>query len=732
VLVGAARPAAQGPVIAAPAAQPELAAVAFDARDGTLWAAGRNYKMCFAGAAATYVPFFGSAAPRNFPLRLEVSEARVGGEALALRGGEPRLAGARVSVDRGAFTELFDLAPEQVEHSFRFDALAQRGELVLTLTIDSGLAMTARGDGVAFAGEFGRVDYTHAVVIDAAGARLPLAIEAEAVGVQQRGASLRLRVPAEFVANAKLPLLVDPVLTTVSVNTSTYSEHSADLAYLSGNTDYGVVFQREYSATDQDVWLQRMGHTGTKVGTPIAIDFTTERWSRPRIGSQRVGAKFLVVAEVQAASGTGATWIAGRICNNASGTVEPVIAIDKEGVAGHHSGSKRAPDVGGGLSLQQTQDFAVVWTRETAPGNRDVHCKRVNWDGTLGAATATVLAGGSDDEFAATISCSNGNVAEVYQRWAVVYTRARAGHDDVWAALLGLDAQPQLVNGAATFPLAVSASDDEAPVVSSPTDSLAGARHFLCAFSRRFANDNRIFGVVFDHSGVVRTTADLSLLDGSPAGFRYRPGSVDTDGVRFVVASSDGAAPGATKTAASLFAWDAGANVLMVHEARASLSPAGTARDLPQVFSMRNGGADGAIYGIVQHTAPFAGVKSVEFLRYFGGRSGGYATRATGCGGLQIATSNTPAIGTFIGFTLTPSSATSGALLGTPAAIPLPCSGCTLGIANAILVVGYLGFQIPSNPYLVGAQFSVQGFDVGLGNCFGSIALSNTVDVRIQ
>src|SRR5438552_2960054 len=47
--------------------------VHFDAPgDGALWARGRSYKARFDAHGATYIPIFGSAAPRNFPVSFAV------------------------------------------------------------------------------------------------------------------------------------------------------------------------------------------------------------------------------------------------------------------------------------------------------------------------------------------------------------------------------------------------------------------------------------------------------------------------------------------------------------------------------------------------------------------------------------------------------------------------------------------------------------------------------------
>lgn len=97
---------------------------------------------------------------------------------------------------RGALTEIYYFAPASVEHSYRFDALPTRGELALRIGVHTDLAAADLADGVAFAGPGGAVRYEHALVVDAADARLPLTIVA-------RDGDLELVVPAAFVAAAR-------------------------------------------------------------------------------------------------------------------------------------------------------------------------------------------------------------------------------------------------------------------------------------------------------------------------------------------------------------------------------------------------------------------------------------------------------------------------------------------------------------------------------------------------
>src|SRR5690349_10431277 len=50
------------------------------AADGTVWVRGKTFKASFGPDGATYVPFLGSQAPRNFPVSLRVNSVTIGSE----------------------------------------------------------------------------------------------------------------------------------------------------------------------------------------------------------------------------------------------------------------------------------------------------------------------------------------------------------------------------------------------------------------------------------------------------------------------------------------------------------------------------------------------------------------------------------------------------------------------------------------------------------------------------
>ena len=98
-----------------------------------------------------------------------------------------------------------------------------------------------------------------------------------------RGGEIRIVVPAEFTATAKLPIVIDPVFTIfgVDINAST-SAFSGDSAYdLSGG---GVMhcYSVVYSANDYDVAAFATDRWGNVwQGSFGWTDFTSAHWVHP-------------------------------------------------------------------------------------------------------------------------------------------------------------------------------------------------------------------------------------------------------------------------------------------------------------------------------------------------------------------------------------------------------------------------------------------------------------------
>jgi len=308
--------------------------------DGPLWALGHNWKASFDGEGFTYVPFFGSDAPRNFPLRVKFAAAQVGGEALALPAGSPERQGFAVRTGRGALTEVVELGVRQVEQSLVFETLTNRGAIAIDVRLGGEFTPTTIPGGLRFANEHGALDYTKAIAVDAGGRRLPLAIA-------WNGDAARIEIPAEFVAAAKLPLVLDPVLaTTASFAGSTLPaqvQSKPDVASIPTAVGCSlVVWLRQWSAGDQDCYARLTDLNLAPLGAAFTLGFTGGDWLAPAVAGSKFGQNFLGVSETRI---PGQHCIGGRIIT-AGGSAQPLFPIERAGFGGSLPGDNFRPDVG--------------------------------------------------------------------------------------------------------------------------------------------------------------------------------------------------------------------------------------------------------------------------------------------------------------------------------------------------------------------------------------------------
>ncbi len=248
-----------------------------DTNDGPTWAIGKTWKMSFGDEGSTYFPRLGEKALRHTPLGFKVASATIGGEALELSApGAPRVIGSTVEIDHGALVERWILGPDSAEQTFVVASLPRRGELIVTLDLETELVPVARGGGWCFEGPFGDVDYGTVTAIGGQGA--------EAAGSSRITANqLMLSVPAHFMEQAALPLTIDPVLSTGFVaSTANHSYGHTDTTYSAALDRYVVVCEAFFNAGDNDVFALEVSGSGSlQAPAYYVIDATTDSWSIP-------------------------------------------------------------------------------------------------------------------------------------------------------------------------------------------------------------------------------------------------------------------------------------------------------------------------------------------------------------------------------------------------------------------------------------------------------------------
>jgi hypothetical protein len=214
------------------------------------------------------------------------------------RAASARLDRRAVFYARGTVEEEYALRPEALEQSFIIKELPEkRGAITITGLVTTNLATPqdgARGDKLSFTYKGKEmITVSQAVAVDAGGRRQPLEL---AWG----GNRMTLTVPAAWVKDAQLPIVVDPlvgsaftVFTTTDPNTN-YTVGNAwpvrmmDAAYSPTNATWYVVWTQRWgtggsNGFDYDVRAQRVTASGTLVGGVVGIDTSTSGAYEPSI-----------------------------------------------------------------------------------------------------------------------------------------------------------------------------------------------------------------------------------------------------------------------------------------------------------------------------------------------------------------------------------------------------------------------------------------------------------------
>ncbi len=484
--------------------------------DSALWARGANWKMCFERGTASFFPFLSSAAPRTEGLAFSLRDVRIGSgflsfDALAMATGDEH----RIEFDRGALVERYELAPRLVEQSFHFTELPERGELAISLDVSSELIARRADDGWRFESQHGYALYGPALALDAAGRTLPLETTLEH-GV------LSIRVPAEFVHSATLPLVIDPVLASFGIEASPTDALAPDVSYDATGGAVLHCWEEIFSASDHDVWADAYDPGGNPLYRGDWIDATAAYWGHPRSASVGSNDRFLIVAHVVNAT-TGRVEIWGRMRSRNTALLAAPFKIT--GASGF---DVLYPDVGGDPYPTGPSHFLVTYERVWSFGaDHDVHARLVSDAGTLASAPIQVDGTINTLDTAISVSKSNGSDA-----WNLAWQRrSPSGGHDILGARVAWDG----IVIAPTFPIAVGPLDHTAPSASSCAQ---GSSRWLCAYEEDFGTDRDILASGLDGASVLRS-GNLSVYDGNFVGQDQCSPCVDSDGTHFALAYSE-------------------------------------------------------------------------------------------------------------------------------------------------------------------------------------------------
>jgi hypothetical protein len=467
-------------------------------------------------------------APADHPVSFQVERLSVGGHAIPFAENTPVARdGERVSMQRGALVEQYDLSPTSMEQRFVFDSLPSGGDLEVRVGVHTDLAATATADGIQFSNELGSVHYSSAVAIDARGERSSAATVLD-------GGTIVITVPESFLARAVLPLTIDPQITTFTIESTVPDVSQPDVAYDSSTARFGVVYVDTFSLFDTDPYACELSCDGSIV--PYSggyLDLADNYWSHVKIANNAVAHQFLVAGSY------------GDIYNDYGviiGMELPAYSFfpgPEFLIAGGDLGNYWECGVGGDPSPVAPTFYCVTFQREDViTGEDDIQARLVTTSGTLvgpGAIQVDDSAGTWDDS--PSISKCDGYPPDSSQAWTIVWQREYSDTDrDIYYEQIAWDGVVVMPS----FALDLSINDDTLPAVSSPTDpNGGGGRRNLIVFERRYsATDRDIRGVLVNGNNVL-DTADLNTMDAvnELTKDQFLP-SVDTDGEQFAVAYS--------------------------------------------------------------------------------------------------------------------------------------------------------------------------------------------------
>jgi hypothetical protein len=548
--------------------------VYFDASgDGSIWARGASYKASFGKDGATYVPFLGSSAPQDDPISFALKSIEVDGRAVGFVTEVPATRSNETIVfDRGSVQETYQLQPEGLEQTFVFDALPTSGDLVVRVAVESEFSGLETADGLRFSNELGGVGYGRALAYDAGGHTTPATAHLE-------GNSIVIRVPAEFLSAATLPVTIDPLVSTFGVDTTINDDFDADVAFSGTTGAYGVVWEEAFSATDHDVWFEEFTTGGAAIGASLEpIDTSSNDWAQPRIAHNELADNFMTVAQVGISPGR---IIRGRI----TASFSPYTETAKFDVSTGASGTDEInADIGGDPALTGPTYYMVTWEDQIGTGDHDIYARTVDSSGTL-RPLIQVDSSTAEDNLPSISKC-DGQPPFATQRWTIAWERTFSAMDhDIWGAQYLWDGS--LVN--ATFPIDSSTNDDHLPQPSSLLDG-SSTRDYLVVYQESNGSTNDIVGQICNETSLI-ASANISAIEaqGFQAEDQIEP-AVDSDGDAYTVAYSEQF--GASSSDYDLYLASVAKNgfVLQVAERHVNADDSSAYSYRPQITSTHSGG----------------------------------------------------------------------------------------------------------------------------------------------
>ncbi|MEM9803421.1 MAG: hypothetical protein AAGA20_24090 [Planctomycetota bacterium] len=366
---------------------------------GQIDVSGATWKAHFTSDGATYVPFLGADAPRNFPVTFRLASATLQGAELPLAE-RPTVtrSGDRVVLDHGSILEVYDLAPTSIEQSFILPRRTARGEVQVRIDVESDLTGVAAGRALRFEGAYGAVEYGEAFALDAAGHRAD-------VRAEYQGGSISLTVPDVFPIEGEGRLVIDPVITTDAPVSDLVRASNPDVAFekdISGDGVYIMVYETDFSSIDRDLFAVEVRVNDFAAVNLGAVDLSSVDVRAPAVAVMDAIDRFLIVYE-RNVYGTPHSEIYGRVRIAGTTTISNPQLISDE----FPNSSNTHPDVGGDNGLLAV-NWCVVW-RQSSGSDGQIRARAVTTTGVPVGFSRTLSGAGSGDDTAPTISEGSSN-----------------------------------------------------------------------------------------------------------------------------------------------------------------------------------------------------------------------------------------------------------------------------------------------------------------------------------
>ncbi len=542
--------------------------------DGSTWASGNTYKAHFSPSGATYVPFLGSQAPRNFPLDLALVSASVDGVEIPLeRAVSATRDGDRITIDLGMIDEVYELALDSVEQTFVVAERPAAGDLRLVVRHETEMTRSEDVDGFTYSNEHGSVHYGRAFVRESDGTRVPVESRAVEGGVE-------IVVGREYLSRATFPLVVDPVITTFQSFVSGADTWNSDIAYDASTDRTLTVFEYNASQSDGDIYgVMRAGDGSSSF---LLLDNTVENWRGPKVANLNSADQFLMVAQVSNVTGA-IDWSIWGMTVSAATTVNSFkfhISTTDQG------GAKYLADVGGDPDPVGPAYYCVTWRRDFTVTDWDIHARLVTPAGTLvGSSTLFIDNSGSSRDSAPSISKSNGS-SGLGAAWTIAWQRELSTTNyNVHGARIAWDGI--LLNGPSQ--LTTQAGYEVTPRPSSPQND----GRTLVVYGQDSTNDDLMYLLL---SGTtINASGSLTALDAAPTVVQDQVDfSVDSDGDRFAVAYAESFLSSTFDYDIWVSTFAAFGNTLMATESHVSLDFSSAQARRTDIVAKRSGGSAGS------------------------------------------------------------------------------------------------------------------------------------------